>query len=80
MARSRVTYTVGQHVRVKTSAGVEVGEIVRLPVPPSDVLLSGSPYYVLNVFDVETFVRGEEILGVVPNVRDPEAVEAWLTA
>lgn len=73
-------YQLGQHVQVKTLDGVESGQIIRLPVPPSDVLLNGSPYYVLNVFDVETFVEQDEILGVIPDVRDPESVEAWLSA
>lgn len=80
MARSRVTYEVGQHVRVRTLDGVEAGAIVRLPVPPSDELINGSPYYVVNVFDVETFVEEGEILGVIPDVADIGAVESWLSA
>lgn len=80
MARRGVKYAVGQHVRVQTSAGIEAGEITRLPVPPSDVLLTGSPYYVLNVFDVETHVHAHEILGAIPDLKDVGAVEAWLDA
>lgn len=73
-------YAVGQHVRVRTVDGEETGEIVRLPVPPSDVLLTGSPYYLVNVYDVETPVLVEEIVEVVPDVRSIAAVEAWLEA
>lgn len=73
-------YQLGQHVRVKTPDGIEAGEIVRLPVPPSDTLINGSPFYVLNVFDVETFVMPEEILEVIPDLSDVDAVEAWLGA
>lgn len=78
MAGSRVKYAVGQHVTVKTVSGTESGEITRLPVPPSDVLLDGSPYFVVNVYDVETHVTRDEIVGVIPDLKDIDAVEVWL--